>query len=609
MHNGDVLFKRLEHSAAESARAESWFNNARVIVACGNIVRLRMTASFLRDKDDRLYVKFERITNPEPEILTLSDNVYLQTSAGAALKGLNQSNLKPGIHEIHSIIRMCRTKNLQDTSQEVWATRRSVLRGLADLHNAFDEGLYEASAKDFNISTADRSDTTSAKSVIRIDEMKLQAFINEWVARARRTKPIDKKKLETSINELYQQIGLPSPRLVYASNPLIFVIAASFAAALAARNSDSINPLNPVAADRQVNVGTDIYRLTVQKAFTCRDIYYDRERQAAFDKRLDEFQINQFRTFPNGIAGDAVRCAMSDAIQAIQSDSGGILNTKDFADFTLETKMAREIFKCTVNAVNWSRADGGQDLASGAADTTLFDQLTQTLTGGSAWQNKALTEAVMSCRSILRHCNTQEYDEFQVCALSKIFTTNPPNQDLHEAMQKVWNECGLIFMHRDFCIVSEYPHEFHVNENGALHNEEGPSLRWRDGWQLYHLDGIRVNKQLVEAPETITVDDIENEENIEIRRLMLDRYGIKEYLVEVGAKEIDRDQYGVLYRHVVHDAIEPLLMVEVTNSTPEADGTFKKYFLRVPPHINTAKAAVAWTFNMNDDEYAPVLQT
>ena len=50
---------------------------------------------------------------------------------------------------------------------------------------------------------------------------------------------------------------------------------------------------------------------------------------------------------------------------------------------------------------------------------------------------------------------------------------------------------------------------------------------------------------------------------------------------------------------------EPLVVVEVQNSTPESDGSRKTYFLRVPPQTQTAREGVAWTFGMSRDEYAP----
>lgn len=48
----------------------------------------------------------------------------------------------------------------------------------------------------------------------------------------------------------------------------------------------------------------------------------------------------------------------------------------------------------------------------------------------------------------------------------------------------------------------------------------------------------------------------------------------------------------------------------VVNSTPEADGTYCRYFLRVPPTIGTARAAVAWTFGIDRvADYAIAVQS
>ena len=43
--------------------------------------------------------------------------------------------------------------------------------------------------------------------------------------------------------------------------------------------------------------------------------------------------------------------------------------------------------------------------------------------------------------------------------------------------------------------------------------------------------------------------------------------------------------------------------VEVVNGTPESDGMRKHYFLQVPPEIHSARAAVAWTYGLNEHEY------
>jgi hypothetical protein len=50
-------------------------------------------------------------------------------------------------------------------------------------------------------------------------------------------------------------------------------------------------------------------------------------------------------------------------------------------------------------------------------------------------------------------------------------------------------------------------------------------------------------------------------------------------------------------------------MVEVINATPEPDGSRKRYWLRVPPYMRTAREAVAWTFGLSGKEYAPDKET
>lgn len=83
---------------------------------------------------------------------------------------------------------------------------------------------------------------------------------------------------------------------------------------------------------------------------------------------------------------------------------------------------------------------------------------------------------------------------------------------------------------------------------------------------------------------------------------MIERFGLDRFLRESGAELVHFDDYGKLWRALI-PGDEPLVMVEVVNSTPEPDGTFKDYFLRVPPTVRTAREAVAWTFDVEPVEY------
>lgn len=113
---------------------------------------------------------------------------------------------------------------------------------------------------------------------------------------------------------------------------------------------------------------------------------------------------------------------------------------------------------------------------------------------------------------------------------------------------------------------------------------------------------------VVLLPEPLTFDLIENEPNAEVRRVLIERFGLENYLREGNVIKIQQDECGILYRMNLPSE-EPIIVVRVKNSTPEPDGSIKEYFLRVPPQMVRARQAVAWTFGLNEDEYQPAIET
>jgi len=169
-------------------------------------------------------------------------------------------------------------------------------------------------------------------------------------------------------------------------------------------------------------------------------------------------------------------------------------------------------------------------------------------------------------------------------------------------------EVGLWFPYKDVCIISQKPTEIHMH-NDRLHHDGGPAIKFADGYSLWALSGIRVSQEIAETPaDKMQYQMIDDEQNTEIRRLLLAKYGEGRYLMDSGAQETHRDKYGILYRREFEDD-EPLVMVRVENSTPEPDGTNRPYFLRVNPDVQTAHEAVASTFGLTAEEYDPVVES
>ncbi len=177
-----------------------------------------------------------------------------------------------------------------------------------------------------------------------------------------------------------------------------------------------------------------------------------------------------------------------------------------------------------------------------------------------------------------------------------------------DGLEELCRVAGWSVLFWDFAFVSDRPALIHRDDRGRLHREDGPAVAYPDGFKIYAVHGVRLPEDVIETPASITVERIERETNAEVRRVMIERYGLSKYLVDSGAQEAASDDYGVLYRKEI-PGDEPLVMVKVVNSTAEPNGVFKDYFLRVPPTMATAREAVAWTFGKTAEDYAPAIQT
>ncbi len=87
----------------------------------------------------------------------------------------------------------------------------------------------------------------------------------------------------------------------------------------------------------------------------------------------------------------------------------------------------------------------------------------------------------------------------------------------------------------NICLVSRKPKTVSINASHALHNETGPALEYEDGYAVFAVDGIVIPPWIVEHPERISVDRITREENTEIRRIQLKKFGEERYIEECAS--------------------------------------------------------------------------
>jgi hypothetical protein len=172
--------------------------------------------------------------------------------------------------------------------------------------------------------------------------------------------------------------------------------------------------------------------------------------------------------------------------------------------------------------------------------------------------------------------------------------------------------------HRRFVLVCDRPSAIHREQIGPrgwsshrLHNDSGPAVQFRDGWSVWAIHGVRVTEQIVMHPDTLTPTDIMAINNLEIRRIAIERYGWPEFVEAAGLTLVDEcpDPGNDPHTLQLYDAPESLLgfdgrVLLCTNASPERDGTVRRFGLTVPADIGSALAAAAWTFNETAEDYS-----
>jgi hypothetical protein len=177
-----------------------------------------------------------------------------------------------------------------------------------------------------------------------------------------------------------------------------------------------------------------------------------------------------------------------------------------------------------------------------------------------------------------------------------------------DGLIQVARNAGCWWPFRNVAVLSERPTRLCLDDDGSLHAADGPAIAYPDGWEIWAWHGVRVPHWVIATPERLTVAHIQTQRRNDVRRVMIERYGVERYVQDAGALKVASDEFGTLWRcPLLGD--EPLVMVEVVNATPEPDGSFRNYWMRVPPNMRTPREAIAWTFGVDAHDYDPTIQT
>jgi hypothetical protein len=174
-----------------------------------------------------------------------------------------------------------------------------------------------------------------------------------------------------------------------------------------------------------------------------------------------------------------------------------------------------------------------------------------------------------------------------------------------------------------------------INSRNQFHNDSAPAIRWKGGREFYFFNGVAVNEQIIMRPETLTKEDVINEKNEEVRRVMVEKIGAERFAKMMDFKVVNEDDFGALitteingdvymFAHVLCPSTQREYYLQVPATLEDAlkaleGGTGQTWEEWKPENeksiwsksgnMETCKQAVAWTFGKSEQDYNPVIQT
>ena len=160
--------------------------------------------------------------------------------------------------------------------------------------------------------------------------------------------------------------------------------------------------------------------------------------------------------------------------------------------------------------------------------------------------------------------------------------------------------CGWVSFYEDTVIFQDRPEIIKFDDQKRLHCENGPAIRYRDGFSIYSWHGVSIPVEWIENKHIALTPKIAlSWENIEQRRCACEILGWARILRELNSTVIDSDDDPM---------IGNLIEVDIPDVGREKFlqvlcGTGRTFAIPVPPSCKTALEAQAWTWNMSPKEF------
>ena len=445
-----------------------------------------------------------------------------------------------------------------------------------------------------------RTPTRVTGGITAEERAQLDGVAREWIDCAYRTEPIDREQITDEIHRLYAAAGLDRPRVVVAPSPVAMALVYGAASAVWYwREQGWVWPVPHTATDAATRAATRAATLDATRAAT--DAATDAATLDATDAATRAATDAATRAATRAATLDATRAATDAATLEATYAATRAATLDATLDATYDATYAATR-AATYAATVAATLEATYAATRAATDAATLDATdAATLEATYAATRAAIQRWVVRCAQrwwvSYQGGNMWAAVESYLAGFRDVLGLDLSTHAGYSAWEGAARAGGFRCLHEKFCVVSDFPLFIRRDDRNLPHCEDGPSHQWRDGWALYHWHGVRVPREWIEERDTLDPTIALTWENVEERRAAAEIVGWDRVLQQLSVRPIDTDpdpEIGALIEVDIPDiGTERFLRVQC--------GTGRTFALPVPPDVETALDANAWTYGVDGD--------
>jgi hypothetical protein len=417
---------------------------------------------------------------------------------------------------------------------------------------------------------------------------KMVAHSALWIERALRSEPADPAAIEDAIKGIYRAANLAETRVILVPSPFVMAMAGGIASFWWYLFENKL--------------------LTKKRGASCATATYDPARSAtgaatlmatrsAINAAINAATDDATRAAPLAETYDPTRATALVTIYAATLAATRAATSPEAYAATLAATLATTR-DATIRATYDATRDATHD-----ATRTATDESWRALAASfvsEEWAQAAL-DAAQQWSYNLKAGNMSAPWECHLTAYRDVLGLRLPVHEAYEHWEQAAINGGFRWMHHRFCLVSDFPEILSVNARNQPHAEFGPSHRWRDGFSIWHLNGVKVEQWMAEW----RLDDIDARkvlkiENVDQRRELIRRMGIERVIGQLRPTvlDVERREVGGEYRLLAVEMNhgEPWRFLQMVNQSTGA-----VHIEAVPRECETVRHALNWRAAQNID--------